>query len=87
MMNKTMKVLMVSGLSLAILSGCSRPEKSMDVLIDARYTDIELTGYSVFGCSDDDVFRTGFIARSSRGKTVKGVVCSAPLKGSTIRIK
>lgn len=50
----------------------------------AGLTNVEVTGYRVFGCGDD-TFKTGFKGQLANGKYVSGVVCSGWLKGSTIR--
>lgn len=67
------------------LAGCSDNIGARRALADAGYTDIELTGYRIFGCSDDDQFRTGFRAKSPAGRRVSGVVCAGWMKGNTIR--
>lgn len=70
------------------LVACTDADKAKQVLEDAGYTDIRITGYNYFGCSGKDSYHTGFIATSkSTGRTVEGVVCSAWLKGSTIRLE
>lgn len=66
--------------------GCTAPDKTVQVLRSAGYTDIVTTGYEVFGCGKDDAFHTGFTAKGPTGVPVSGVVCSGMLKGSTIRI-
>jgi hypothetical protein len=85
-MNKFTKGVFIISVIIAS-SGCTNPDTATQALLDAGYSDIEITGYSFFGCSEDDTFKTGFIAKSARGKDVKGVVCSGFLKGSTIRTK
>lgn len=49
------------------------------------YTNVENTGYAAFCCSEEDMYRTGFAAKDKSGNTVKGCICSGPLKGITIR--
>jgi len=73
------------GLSFAVLAGCSSADSATRALESAGYSQIKITGFKFFGCSEDDSFRTGFTAVGPTGKPVSGVVCSAPLKGSTIR--
>lgn len=68
-----------------IFTGCTRTDSAMEVLKDAGYTNIEITGYRFFGCSDDDHFHTGFKALGPSGHPTEGVVCQGVLKGSTIR--
>lgn len=60
--------------------------KAEQVLEANGYTEIELTGYAMFSCSDGDTFKTGFRAKSPAGQQVKGAVCSGWLKGATIRL-
>lgn len=70
-----------------IFSGCTDKENAKRVLANDGFTNITITGYSIFGCSKDDFQRTGFIAKKGN-KTVEGTVCSGLLfKNSTIRFK
>lgn len=79
--------LLVGALFVACLSGCTRADHSTEILRNAGYENIHITGYAFFGCSEDDTFHTGFEATSkTTGNRVTGVVCSGWLKGSTIRI-
>ncbi|STQ71485.1 hypothetical protein [Hafnia alvei] len=68
-----------------LLAGCTDPTEATKVLQDNGYTDIRIGGYSWLGCSENDQFSTEFIAKSSTGRDVKGVVCSGWMKGSTVR--
>ncbi len=68
-----------------ILSACSDAPTATKALESAGYTEVNVTGFKFFGCSEDDTFHTGFIAKGVNGKQVTGVVCSGFLKGSTIR--
>ncbi|RJT47192.1 hypothetical protein D6C13_02185 [Rahnella woolbedingensis] len=67
------------------LAGCTDPERAEKVLADNGFTNIHIGGYSWAGCSNGDNYATEFDATSPAGKQVNGVVCSAWLKGSTIR--
>lgn len=58
------------------LSSCTDRDKSIRVLEEQGN----------WSCSEDDTFKTGFVATSIAGKQVKGTVCSAWMKGSTIRL-
>lgn len=79
------KILMMAVLALS-LSACTDPDNATKVLENNGYTDIQMTGYSWFGCSEDDFFHTGFKAHSPANKTVEGAVCSGMFfKNSTIR--
>ena len=79
-----MKKMLIVLMSFGIM-GCTSPEPSKKLLSSMGYTNIELTGYVVFGCGEHDVFRTGFTAKSPNGSSVDGVVCSGWFKGSTVR--
>lgn len=68
------------------LSSCTNDEKAYDILVNEGYTDIEMTGYDLFGCSDQDTYSSGFKATNAHGNKVTGVVCGAFIKGYTIRL-
>lgn len=72
-------------LGTALLSGCTSYDDAVEALVSAGYSDIEITGYNVFSCGNDDLFHTGFVAKNPMGKIVEGTVCSGVFKGSTIR--
>lgn len=67
------------------LIGCTQKEHTKELLESSGYTEVSANGYSFFGCSEDDVFRTKFSAKTINGRYVEGVVCSGWFKGSTIR--
>jgi len=71
--------------AVALLSACTNTSNAERVLADNGYTDIQMTGYSLFGCDKNDTFSDGFKAKSPNGKMVEGVVCSGVFKGATIR--
>ena len=79
-MKKLLIVLMLFG-----VMGCTSPEHSKKTLNAMGYTEVEITGYKILGCGEQDVFRTGFTAKSPNGITTSGVVCSGMFKGSTVR--
>ena len=76
----------IIALSAVLLSACTDSDVARKSLAGAGYTDIEITGYAFFGCSEDDTIHTGFKAKGLNGQPVEGVVCSAWLKGATIRL-
>lgn len=80
-----MKLILI-GLSVAILAGCTSSDGATRALDSAGYSQIQITGFRFFGCGEDDNFRTGFAAVGPTGKPVTGVVCGGFLKGSTIRL-
>ena len=80
-----MKKIILAVLILGLLSGCTDPEKATSVLSAQGYKDIEVTGYNLFSCGQDDQYHTGFVATSVTGQRVTGTVCSGFLKGTTVR--
>lgn len=68
-----------------VLAGCTQPEHARKVLEAQGLTNIVITGYSAFSCSDNDTFATGFEATSVNGARVKGTVCEGMLKNATVR--
>ncbi len=80
-----MKKLLILTLVLA-LTACTQPDQSKRLLESQGMTNVEITGYNFFGCSEDDSFHTGFKAISVNGTEIKGTVCSGMFfKGATIR--
>jgi hypothetical protein len=57
-----------------------------DIVSSQGYQSVETQGWAPFSCSEDDVFRIRFRALGPSGEKVRGVYCSAPLKGATVRI-
>ena len=87
MKNILLSICLICLLSLGLVS-CegTEPDKATRVLEDQGYTNVVITGYNAWSCSEDDWYRTGFTATSIAGKPVKGTVCSSDYKGSTIRL-
>lgn len=73
-------------LAAALIVGCTSESDATRALAGAGYRDVHITGYRWWGCSKDDQFHTGFEAVGLTGQRVSGVVCSAWMKGSTIRM-
>lgn len=72
---------------LFVISGCTDPNKAMRQLESAGYTDIQMLGYDLWGCSQDDTYSDKFTAKGPTGKIVSGVVCNGLVfKGGTIRL-
>lgn len=67
------------------LMACSDYDRSRKTLESAGFTDIVITGYEPFSCSDDDTYSTGFNAKNPKGVVVDGVVCCGVVKACTIR--
>lgn len=72
-------------LAALMLAGCTDADGARKALNGAGYTDIQVGGYDVFACGQDDQYSTEFKAKGPTGKPVQGVVCSGVFKGSTIR--
>lgn len=73
-----MKKILITALAFMMI-GCTDAD-------NAGFTDIQITGYKFFSCSEDDFQHTGFTAIGPTGKPVNGTVCSGLfLKNSTIR--
>lgn len=70
---------------LLTVGGCTSPDKTHLILEREGYTDIEITGYAFFSCSQEDTFHTGFRATNLAGNRVEGAVCCGVLKNCTIR--
>lgn len=83
--------LILAGLLFFIgLTSCSSNkdfEKGQRILEQQGYTDVTNTGYSMFCCSDQEEYSTGFECKDRNGNTVKGCFCSAFLKGITVRFE
>lgn len=82
-----MKKLLVLLMGVIFLSGCTDESTSKRILEENGYTEIQITGYNAFCCSDDDTYSTGFKAKSPNGTIVSGCVCTGAFKGSTIRFE
>jgi hypothetical protein len=70
----------------AIPAYSDRTDSVNKVLKNSGYTEIESLGFSLWGCSRDDYFRTKFKAVNLVGNRVSGYVCEGILKGKTIRL-
>lgn len=68
-----------------MLAACTDETAARKALAGSGFTDVQLTGYTYFGCGKEDTFHTGFEARGPSGQFVNGVVCSGWMKGATIR--
>lgn len=78
-----MKKLLI--ISLLCLVACTRdPEFIKKILAAEGIKDVQLTGYSVLGCSDSDTFADGFRG-TKNGIPIEGVVCSGAFKEPTVR--
>lgn len=86
MKNLKRSVFALSLLIALLCAGCTDSDGAINALENEGFTEIRITGYNVFACSEDDFYHTSFSAKNSNGKTVTGTVCAGMfLKGSTIR--
>jgi len=68
------------------LTSCGvNPNEGRRVLESQGLSKVEIGGWSFFGCSERDTFRSKFTAVGVNGKPVNGVLCSSFLKGVTVR--
>jgi len=75
-------------IALLVVGGFTKPDDSKRLLSAQGLRNVKITGYNFFGCSEDDIFRTGFEATGVNGSIVKGTVCSGLFfKDATIRYK
>lgn len=81
-----MKKITILLASMLVVCGCTDPQGAKDALESQGFSDVEITGYKMFMCSENDVYSTGFVAKNVNGQVVKGSVCAGLFfKGSTIR--
>lgn len=72
-------------LCLLILSSCTSEEHVKKYAEMYGWESYKIQGYSLWGCSKDDIWHTKFTAIKN-GKKISGVVCKGLLKGSTLRL-
>lgn len=86
--NSAITILTISFLLFIVimtLSGCGvNHDDGTRILKNMGYENIEIKGYTLFGCSKDDSFRSKFVATKD-GQQVRGVLCGGILKGITVR--
>lgn len=71
--------------AVSTMSACTSRSDAEKALKAQGLEPVNVGGYAMFQCSDDDTFKTKFVAKNAKGETVKGAVCSGWLKGATIR--
>jgi hypothetical protein len=82
-----MKKFIVTIVIVVLLASCTNKSATEKALLDAGFHPIEIGGYSFFGCSEDDIYKTKFKAYSpDSSRIVKGCVCKGIFKGNTIRL-
>lgn len=69
-----------------MLSGCTSKEDAERALYGAGYSDANISGYNIMGCTYGEFVRTRFVAKNPVGNVVEGTVCSGfVFKNATIR--
>lgn len=83
--SKTMKKLLLP-IILLLATACTDDAAARRTLQAQGLTDVTITGWSAFSCSEDDFTSTGFKATNVQGNRVSGAVCCGMLfKNCTIR--
>ncbi len=78
-------IMIIAALGLALAS-CGVNQSDATRVVEAQgMTDVKVTGYSFFGCSEDDLYRSTFTAKNVKGESVEGVICGGIFKGYTVR--
>jgi hypothetical protein len=68
------------------LVACTDDINTIRTLEAHGFTNVTVTGWSAFECSDRDTFSTGFEATNVQGQRVNGTVCCGLMtKGCTVR--
>jgi len=83
-----MKTLVTLIFIVVLTTACTQPERTTRTLETQGYTNIQTQNwnfFTLFQCSEDDIFRTPFSAQASNGNRIQGIACSGILKGLTIR--
>lgn len=81
-----MKNKLIIVMAVLLMAGCIRPEKAERIARLNGVTDVRITGYRWFACSDRDWYQTGFTGILN-GQIVSGVICEGFIfKGSTMRL-
>lgn len=80
-------IYLIATMTIMILFSCTDTSKAKKVLLDAGYHPIEVGGYGLLDCSQDDMYATRFKAYSpDSSRIVTGCVCQGWFKGNTIRL-
>lgn len=81
-----MKKVFAMTVAAIMMAGCTVSEgKSRGVLEAQGFTDVELGGPALIGCSEGDRFTRTFEAKGANDTRVKGVICAGLFKGATVR--
>lgn len=81
-----MKKTIIAIAALTILVGCGvNPQTATRALEAQGLTQVDIGGWSMFGCGQEDNFKSSFKAVGANGQKVTGTVCSGWFKGVTVR--
>lgn len=83
---KNLHVAAFCAAAVALASCTVSEDRATSIIRSHGYTNIELGGPSIFGCSQDDTLTRTFKATAQNGARVSGSICSGLLKGATVRI-
>lgn len=68
-----MKRILIAVAFVLFIGGCTDNDNAQRILSQNGYTNISMTGYNFFSCSESDFYHSGFRALSPDGKhTVTG---------------
>lgn len=80
------RLLVLATLALG-LAGCTDGDGAKKALEQAGYTNVEVGGYDMWACGEDDTYATKFKAVGPTGIRVSGTVCAGMFfKSKTIRL-
>lgn len=68
-----------------VMSACTDNAGTIKTLERSGYKPLNVGGYSFFGGSEGDLYKTKFRAIAPNGDTVTGTVTKGIMKGNTIR--
>jgi hypothetical protein len=63
-----MKRLLIAVAFVLFIGGCTDSDNAQRILSQNGYTNISMTGYNFFSCSEGDFYNSGFRALSPDGK-------------------
>lgn len=87
-MKETSTIIIFIAIILVLLWPKTRPELTTTLLERQGYKNIEIVGYSWFGCGRGDIWQTKFIIPANPPKNpqeLNGVACKGLFKGTTVR--
>lgn len=79
-----MVAVVLAAVAFAVDVGYADPVGATRHLEDEGYTDIQITGRQYTGCGNN-LYRTAFVAKNSRGIKVHGLVCKGVFDAAVIK--